>query len=285
MSKSINSMTAKNVRYAIDKGVSIEELLEKYACSEEEFDRRLALIYKYEHVDMKAKIIKAASKKKGKKKVNVSSPDPEEKTDIRGIPAPEQNNNDESLESLRTKEESLSHEIIVLEGDLKAIDDNAEQINSRTTKINDAVSALMTKLNAYNEELMGLLDEKSSLMERKDNTILTIRKLKKELADTRARISELTKIHLLVHLSGDFELPNGEEDMVLDSLTGFTDKLVELVGMSELSEINVLMLRTIAMTLCVLQNSDREFILEFDNDELEIAFHITSEILKKDSVV
>lgn len=280
MSKSINCMSAKDVRYAIDKGISIEELLERYDCSQEQFDRRLAVLYKYDHDTIRSNLIKSASKKhKKKQKINESLPNLEAEI---GKCTPEQDGNNDSLEDLIAEEGSISEKIVTLEGNLKAIDADASRIDESAMRIRGEIEILTTKLSNFNNKLMELLDEKCSLMNRRDNTILKVNKFKTELADIRAKISELTKVRLIVHLNGEFELPNGE-DLILDSSTGFTEKLVQLATMPELSEINVLMLRTIAKTLCALDNSDREFALEYDNDELEIACHIVFEMIKNAS--
>ena len=285
------TISQRTVREGVKNGMSMEDFLVKYSCSEDEFISKLYALYKHEkdlptqlirQIKANGKKSKKAIPKKGGKKTNpiinpsgVIEEATAKKLDIKTEqkPAPKKPTEKTPLQKLQESEKSLSDKILKVEKDL------TEQQRKRRAKENELVNiqkdidSLLEKARKKGEKFNDVEKEIGVI----DNNIsankVSLSSLKATQEEVRQKITEALKIVVLVYANGTIVAENS--DLSLDD-AGFEKLHAQLIEKEDYEDLRVKDVKILSRVFAIEKNLGSqkvEFI--FDNEELETAYKTT----------
>lgn len=261
--KDLATLNARKLQIAKKNGETLEELADKYGCTEEELIARINEIHKK---DSKAEETIKDFSKKSKKKVKKS----EETTDV--VPEDfEEPMNDTENESrnLEAEEKSLSEELISLETQREELFEKYRAKQRKLAEYDNRFEKLQKDFIACQQGSRDVSTEMDKIAEE----ISSINSLRREkqatIKEVRRQIEEKNRVTLCVSADGVIEAPDNP-DFVLED-TGFQTIKAEIQDLDVCLDLTNRDTITLARLLKMCEQVEN-LILVCDHAELEKAF-------------
>ena len=268
----INLMTAKTLKLAIKNGLTPEDLMEKYECTEEELKKRIGQLYNQGKSkvsqDLYAEL--EANRKKHHRKAEEVADKADEvavQSTTEGEPAPIIVV--KTLEDLRKEEQILSNSLIDLEGRHKAFAERRRLYKKNLEELKNSIDKIKAKLEEYSSEFENCLREANLLAVEMNNLCVPIHAKRVALGQLRQEIEDRETTTLFVYEDGHIEAD--DPGFVLND-KGYQDLKPELSEREECLDLKLRDITTLARLLIIAKDAQR-VVLVCDNEELEKAFH------------
>lgn len=284
--RTVNNMGAKDIRVAINRGTKVEDLLTKYNCTEDEFDKRLSVVFKHEAAKMKQKLVSASKKKNRGSSRAETAPIAVIEADETAISEPEDimptteeiPHDDltavETIEDLKAREDSLSADIVVLEAKKNIVDSKLSANQREATALKSKVDSLLERIREYEDELAEITAQRSEYDSQIGEIEGEISDKRAQLDDVRARILEKSRVRITVYNDGRMVFFDDERPITFDDKTGLPETTMRLLGSPLLESVTVNGLKLIARAFCIMKNTpDERFEFIFDDNKLDKAFN------------
>lgn len=274
----LTMMKPKNVAVGIKNGMTLTSFCEKYQCSSEEFEERMKQIYGHNKRQLKNCFVQiAANEKKARKEVGaVEVNETADSTEVNEATS----DTDEKLEPAMSRrvemvyltelEEQQSQRVMALESEHKELATEHRSLKSSLRTLGENIDRLMSEFQAYHQEFEEILS-RNSIVEARMNEITSEWNTERAaLADTRARIEELSVVTLSVYASGEIAPMDGFEIELDDSGWESTREL--LLMEDDCQELRLKDIATLARLLMIAEHAEYKIEAMCDNAELEITF-------------
>ena len=269
-------MKAKNVVVGIKNGMTIEDFCGKYQCSPEEFEERMRQLYGHNKKQLKNCLVQIASnEKKARKEVEPESTEVVTETAEAGEAATEEHipngvSRRVELTYLAELEEQQSQRVMTLESEHKGLATEHRSIKTSLRELSDNINRLMLELQAYHQQFEGILVRNAEVEARMNQITAEWNTERAALADTRARIEELSVVTLSVYASGEIAPMDGFEIELDDS--GWESTREVLLMEDDCQELRLKDIATLARLLMIAEHAEYQIEAMCDNAELEMAF-------------
>lgn len=269
-------MKAKNVVVGIKNGMTIEDFCSKYQCSPEEFEERVRQLYGHNKKQLKNCLVQiAANEKKARKEVEPESTEVVTETVEADEAATEEHTPNGvsrrvELAYLTKLEEQQSQRVMTLESEHKELATEHRLIKTSLRELSSNINRLMLELQTYHQQFEGILVRNAEVEARMNQITAEWNTEGAALADTRARIDELSVVTLSVYASGEIAPMDGFEIELDDSDWQSTREVLLLED--ECQELRLKDIATLARLLMIAEHAEYKIEAMCDNAELEMAF-------------
>jgi hypothetical protein len=269
-------MKAKNVVVGIKNGMTIEDFCGKYQCSPEEFEERMRHLYGHNKKQLKNCLVQiAANEKKARKEVEPESTEVVTETTEADEAATEEHipngmSRRVELTYLAELEEQQSQRVMILESEHKGLATEHRSIKTSLRELSDNINRLMLELQAYHQQFEEILLRNADVEARMNQITAEWNTERAALADTRARIDELSVVTLSVYASGEIAPMDGFEIELDDS--GWESTREVLLMEDDCQELRLKDIATLARLLMIAEHAEYKIEAMCDNAELEMAF-------------
>ena len=270
------TMKAKNVVVGIKNGMTIEDFCGKYQCSSDEFEERLRQLYGHNKKQLKNCLVQIeANEKKARKEVESESTEVvTETTETDEAATEDQIPNVMSrrveLAYLAELEEQQSQRVMTLESEHKELATKHRSLKLSLQKLSESIDKLMSELQNCHQEFETILAKNSEVETRMNEITAEWKTERAALANTRARIDELSVVTLSVYASGEIAPMDGFEIDLDDSDWQSTREVLLLED--ECQELRLKDIATLARLLMIAEHAGCKIEVICDNTELEMAF-------------
>lgn len=282
----LKRLRGKQIWVYIKQGLTIEELLEKYKCSQEEFTKFLEKNFENKSLDSIKRSFERNSKKSRNNAVAAVAQEENTKSTLnelrkKGRQMQEKNiikenkkeaSDEMSLENLKAREKTLATEIC-----------NQEAEHKRTLSIR---RTLLEKLVTEKEKILELkkiiLQRQKEVDEIFTQIVETEKKIgaeseelssnKKILDEVREYIKVLEKVTIFVYENGEIK---EEEAEVEEELLGLDEVFDSLIYNELVENLSVKQIRQLAKLLVLteqMQNQGKDFELVFESETVQTIF-------------
>ena len=285
MMSDLRKLRGKQIWVYIKQGFTIEDLLEKYKCSQEELEKYMEKNFEKKSLDSVRRSLEKNSKKRGNnnttvivtqeelKEIQKKARQMQEKNIMVMKEKENKKDSDEmSLENLKAREKTLATEIC-----------NQEAEHKRTLSIK---RTLLEKLVTEKEKILELkkiiLQRQKEVDEIFTQIVETEKKIgaeseelssnKKILDEVREYIKVLEKVSIFVYENGEIK---EEEAEIEEELSGTEEVFDSLIHNKLVENLSVKQIRQLAKLLVLteqMQNQGKDFELVFESETVQTIF-------------
>lgn len=276
----IENMASKQLRVGVKNGMSTEDFCMKYSCTEDEFHARIAQLYGHNKKDSEELLssIRANDKKVKRSAKTASVCNKQTAQEIAEAISQQMqcesveilesvNSGQTELDSLLELEESLSQEVMAIEGKHKNEVEAHRECLKGMREIKDSIALFQASIKDATKEFEALVERANIHVENMNRLSDERRPLVEQLSSARERIEELKTITLAVYDSGEIAVL--EQEFALDD-TGYEEVYARLLDDSRCEELRMKDIKALArLTQIVSHLEGSKVILLFDRPEVE----------------
>lgn len=274
---------AKGIRYGIKHRMSVKDFCAKYDCTDEEFRRRLKVIYKHEADEIYREICTAANKDRNRQESVQRAADDDLATAVVVVetvvrdspwqgpdPTCVQESVTDKIERLKVQESEQSSIVMNLENEHKGLANQRRGKIQELRKIQDDIDQLEAKFRKYAARYTRIVEESNEIAAEMNQISAKRREEKSALEEIRAQIRELETVILFVYDDGTIAPLDENLTVELDD-TGFEAALSSLMQEKSCQDLRVKDIQIIARLSCIIKNSKVQIETVFENEEIELA--------------
>ena len=276
----IKMLQRRNLKDAIKDGKTIQDLCEKYECSEEELILQINNLYSRNSSTAKELIseIRANAKKARPKKVepkaDIATAEAEiivESASTEPTLSAEEviSEHVAGLEGLRTSEESLSREVMDLEAKHEAFAAQHRGCLAQLRVLRDEIAQIEEEYAKKCDKCDLLIQENNAYVEQMNSVSAELRERKAVLEEVRSEIAGHEKLIMFVYSGGEIYINDSRIDEGIELDEELYKKLRDKPECDELKQREI---KTLTKMLTFVRNSTLTVEVTCENEDLEIAF-------------
>lgn len=261
-------LKSKDVRYGLKRGMTMDDFLSKYECTENELEKHLKKLYKYNPDDIHYCMEKMSTNQRKRGKKDVPDPKPLPNIIIMEVPKEASPPEPSELEKLESRAAEINNEIAELEENYKTLSEKGRLYLKRLREAMVKIEEVKTLFECRYSECKTILLEYGQTVKAVDQIFINRQEKVAALDEIYDKIRALKKIILYVYddcsISSDNDAVNIED---YDDGTLWQ----ELLEKPECEDLRVKDIRALAKVLKITEHV-ADYEISFENPELEKVF-------------